>query len=270
MGRDSRGLRKHKVFVGGVVLMAKITDDISGITQGAKKVAARRACCRGLAVWLVAFLGFGLVVGSSTVGFAQSAAPSSLSRQARGAYNIKLRAIEERVNELKERIFQSKARLMQLQERVLNGAIAGSKATIIHRNQMGESFRLARAQYSLDGTPIFNRVDTGGGPLSAERFEVFKGSVTPGNHQISVFLEYQGNGFGVFSYLDGYRFRIRSSYTFSAEEGKITGVSIIGYEKGGVLTQLSQRPAIRYDVITRRALRRHHETEEGLPKGARN
>ncbi|MEZ4272869.1 MAG: hypothetical protein R3C68_15985 [Myxococcota bacterium] len=56
-------------------------------------------------------------------------------------YNLKLRSIEERVNSLKEKIFQSKARLIQLQEMVLHGSISGSKAVLIHRNEMGSSFR---------------------------------------------------------------------------------------------------------------------------------
>ena len=59
------------------------------------------------------------------------------------AYNLKLRDIEERVNDLKEKIFQSKARLIQLQEVVLHGTISGAKAKIVHRNEMGASFSLA-------------------------------------------------------------------------------------------------------------------------------
>src|SRR6185436_12666944 len=48
---------------------------------------------------------------------------------------IKLRGLEERVNDLKERIFRSKARLILLRETVLNGVISGAKAVIVHRNE---------------------------------------------------------------------------------------------------------------------------------------
>ena len=92
----------------------------------------------------------------------------SKSAPEKDSYNIKLRAIEERVNELKEKIFQSKARLIQLQEVVLQGSISGAKAVLIHRNDMGSSFRLSRAQYALDGTPIFNRFDMGTGDLGVQ------------------------------------------------------------------------------------------------------
>ena len=82
------------------------------------------------------------------------------------AYNLKLRNIEERVNALKEKSFRCKARLIQLQEVVLHGTISGAKAVLVHKNNMCGSFRLWRAQYSLDGTPIFNRVDLDTGELN--------------------------------------------------------------------------------------------------------
>ena len=169
---------------------------------------------------------------------------------------LKLRDIEERVNSLKEQVFQSKARLLQLQEVVLQGAITGAKARLVHFNDMGSSFRLIRAQYALDGTPIFNRTDSGDGELAdLEEMEIFNGAISPGNHQISVFLEYEGHGYGLFSYLKAYRFKLRSSYTLTAEEGKSTTVKIVAFEKGDFTTELAERPSVRYDVEVARALR---------------
>lgn len=163
-------------------------------------------------------------------------------------YAIRLRNLEERVNHLKERIFRSKARLILLRETVLNGVISGAKARIVHRNEMGASFSLEQVSYSLDGAPLFNKTDTEGGLDDKEEIELFNGSIVPGNHNISVYLLYRGNGYGVFSYLNGYTFKIKSSYAFTAEEGKITTVRVVGYEKGGFTTDLKDRPAIRYDV----------------------
>jgi hypothetical protein len=161
---------------------------------------------------------------------------------------IKLRGLEERVNDLKERIFRSKARLILLRETVLNGVISGAKAVIVHRNEMGSSFALESVAYALDGAPIYNKTDANGDLDEKEEIELFNGSIVPGNHNLSVFMVYRGNGYGVFSYLKGYQFKIKSSYAFTAEEGKVTTVKIVGYEKGGITTDLKDRPAIRYDV----------------------
>lgn len=165
------------------------------------------------------------------------------------ADDVKLRQLEAEVNALKEKVFRSKARLLLLRETVLNGSITGAKARIVHRNEMGNAFTLERISYSLDGEPVFNR-DADAGGLDASEIELFNGSIVPGNHNLSVMMVFRGSG-GLFSYMKGYVFRIKSSYAFTTEEGKLTTVKVVGYEKGGLTTDLKDRPAIRYDVEVR-------------------
>jgi len=162
------------------------------------------------------------------------------------AYNIKIRELEERVNELKMKIFQSKARLLSLQEAVLHGIITGAKAVLIHRNAMGGSYKLVQATYHLDGAPIVNKVDESGELDKKKEFQIFNGTIKPGPHTLSAYLVYQGAGF--LPYLNKYKFRLQSSYTFPVEEGKITRIKIVGYEKGGVWEDWKNRPSVRYDV----------------------
>ena len=70
----------------------------------------------------------------------------------------------------------------------------------------------------------------------------------PGDHSLTTNLEYRGHGYGIFSYLKGYRFRVRSSHTFSAPEGRRVSVRVVAYEKGGPTAPLEERPAVRYVV----------------------
>lgn len=182
-------------------------------------------------------------------------APKPTENSLPADYTIRLKDLQAKVNKLKEAIHQSKARLIQLQEVVLHGTISGAKATILHRNEMGSSFRLERVQYSLDGSPIYSRVDQDGDLDKEEEIKIFDGSIVPGNHQLSVYMVYRGHGFGIFSYLNGYRFKIKSSTTFNAEEGKLTAVKIVAYEQGDITTDLAERPQVRYDIERKRALR---------------
>ena len=78
------------------------------------------------------------------------------------AYQIKVKDLERRVGELKEKIYYTKTRLAHLKESILSTTIAGAEARLVHRNEMGSSFTLEKVVYSLDGTPIFNRIDTEG------------------------------------------------------------------------------------------------------------
>jgi hypothetical protein len=165
------------------------------------------------------------------------------------AFNTRVKTLEENVVDLKEKIFRSKARLLLLQETVLGGDLStGARAVLFHKNEMGASFVLESVAYALDGAPIFTQVNENGSLDKLEEFEIFNGRIVPGQHQVAVRLVYRGNGYGVFSYLEGYKFKVQSSYTFNAEAGKVTTVRVVGFEKGGLTTDLKDRPAVRYDI----------------------
>lgn len=163
-----------------------------------------------------------------------------------GTYAVRLRDLEQRIDALKEQIFRSKARLSLLAETVLGGVVAGAQAVIIHENRMSSSYRLVKAVYALDGARLFSKADEEGSLGDQQEFEIYNGSIVPGEHNVTVNLEYRGHGYGIFSYLKGYRFRVRSSYTFSAPEGKAITIRVVGYEKGGPTAPLEERPAVRY------------------------
>ncbi|MDH5674622.1 MAG: hypothetical protein OEZ06_21015 [Myxococcales bacterium] len=163
-----------------------------------------------------------------------------------GTYSVRLRDLEQRVNELKEQIFRSKARLALLAETVLRGVVAGGQARIVHQDKMGSSYRLVKVVYALDGAPIFNKADEEGGLGGGDGFDIYNGSIVPGEHTLTVQLEYRGHGYGIFSYLKGYRFKVSSSYTFTAPEGKLTTLKVVGFEKGGPTAPLEERPAVSF------------------------
>jgi hypothetical protein len=175
-----------------------------------------------------------------------STAPQSAAdAAAAGNYTVRLHDLERRVNELKEQIFRSKARLNLLKETVLHGVIAGARAVIMHRNEMGTMYTPVRYIYSLDGAEIYAKTDESGKLGDQKEIEIFNGSIVPGNHTLSVQMVYQGNGYGVFSYLKGYKFTAKSSHTFTASEGKQFQLKVVGFEKGNpVTTDPKDRPSI--------------------------
>jgi hypothetical protein len=177
------------------------------------------------------------------------------SASSSGSYTVRLHDLERRVNELKEQIFRSKARLNLLKETVLHGVIAGARSTITHRNEMGGMYTPVRYVYALDGAEIFAKNDDSGKLADQKEIEIFNGSIVPGNHTLSVQMVYQGNGYGVFSYLKGYKFTAKSSHTFTATEGKQLQLKVVGYEKGNpVTTDPKDRPAVdfRETILTDR------------------
>src|SRR6478672_7365368 len=180
-----------------------------------------------------------------------AAAPAPKPQTADEAFQTRVKTLEEQVIDLKEKIFRTKARLLLLQETVLGGDITnGARAVIFHRNEMGSQFVLETVAYGLDGAPIFTKVDANGDLDKREEFEIFNGRIVPGNHQIAVRMVYRGHGYGIFSYLEGYKFKLQSNQTFNAEAGKATTVKVVGYEKGGITADIKDKPAIRYDITS--------------------
>jgi hypothetical protein len=161
--------------------------------------------------------------------------------------NIRLRQLEQRVQALKERAWRAKARVEMLKEAVLGGGI-GSRAGIWHVNKMGNSYRLIQLVYALDGTTIFTRKDDTGALQDLKNIDVLSGPVTPGSHTLTVMAIYRGHGYGVFKYLKKYKFTVRSSHTFTVDEGKGLSIKVVGFEKGGATTPLEQRPALDFQV----------------------
>jgi hypothetical protein len=175
-------------------------------------------------------------------------APAEAAAGDGSASAVRLKALERSVNDLKEQVFRTRARLNLLKETVLGGVIGASRCVIKHKNEMGATFRLIKVVYALDGVQIMNKVDDTGRLADMPEFDVYNGAIQPGNHTLSVQLVYQGSGFGVFSYLKGYKFKASASNTFIAADNKATVVTVLGYEKGGLTTNMEDKPAIEFKV----------------------
>ncbi len=172
---------------------------------------------------------------------------ASTSGQMDGAtYQARLRELEQRVDELKEQIRRSHTRLSLLSETILSGGVGGARAEVKFTNDMSSVFRLNRALFVLDGAVQYNKQDDTGALAAQKEIPIFSGSVPPGDHTLQVLLQFQGYGYGVFSYLRGYRFEVKSSHSFTVTEGKTMELEAVAYEKGGVTTPVEQRPAIRF------------------------
>lgn len=177
---------------------------------------------------------------------APAAAASGAAPMDGATYTVRLRDLEQRIDELKEQIRRSHTRLSLLSDTILSGGGSGSRAVIKFSNELSSAFQVTRALFVLDGAVQYNKSDQSGALAEQTEIPIFNGSIPPGDHTMQVLINLQGNGYGVFSYLRGFRFEVRSSHSFTALEGKTVSLQAIAYESGGVTTPLEERPAIRY------------------------
>jgi len=182
--------------------------------------------------------------------------PSSATPETPGAataaktqqsYAVKLRQMAERVSTLKELVSQTKIRLNLLKESVLGQTTAASELVIIQDNRMGSSFRLVAYRYLLDGKQLEAKADLTGKASEKGTRSIYAGPAVDGVHILTVEFVYRGHGFGVFSYLRGYRYRIRSSFRFKVAVGTGTTVRVVPFERGSAFTPLKQRLSVKYE-----------------------
>jgi hypothetical protein len=197
--------------------------------------------------------------------------PASSGGMDGATYAVRLKDLEQRIDELKEQIRRSHTRLSLLTDTILSGGLAGSRSEISFQNDMSAAFRLVRALFVLDGAVQYNKSDDTGALAEQKEIPIFSGSIPPGDHTVQILLQFQGSGYGVFSYLKGYHFEARTSHSFTAVEGKTLALQIIAYEKGGVTTPLEQRPAVRFnEKVTAGVAGPGGPKPAGAPAGAPN
>jgi hypothetical protein len=233
-------MRLHRALSGGVLGLTFVLLAGSARAQTAQPAAAPEAPAPAPAA------PSGSAAPPSETGGTSAGAPATEG----GAYTVRLRSLERNVNDLKEQVFRVKARLNLLKETVLGGVIGASRCVIRHKNDMGGQFRLSKVTYALDGVQILSKADDTGRLADMGEFDVYNGAIQPGTHTITVQLLYTGSGFGIFSYLKNYKWNVRSSNTFTAADGKATQVTVVGYEKGGVTTNIDEKPAVDFRVST--------------------
>ena len=188
-------------------------------------------------------------VAPATPTAAPAAAGADASASLDGAtYVVRLRDLEQRIDELKEQIRRSHTRLSLLSDTILSGGVGGARAEITFKNDLSSAFRVTGATFVLDGAVQYNKTDESENSALAAQKEipVFSGSIPPGDHTLQIVLRLRGHGYGVFSYLRGYKFQVPSSHTFTITEGKTLKLDVVAWEKGDVTTALEQRPSIRY------------------------
>lgn len=182
----------------------------------------------------------------------RKASPRGEPEELDGAtYQIRLRDLEQRVDELKEQIRRSHTRLSLLSDTLLSGGGGGAKAEIVFVNHLGGAFQLTEAVFVLDGAVQYRKQDETGALGDQETIPIFSGSIPPGDHTLQVLLKIQGHGYGVFSYLRGYHFDLRGTHSFTVTDGKVVDVRVVAWERGGATTPVEERPALRYGTQLR-------------------
>jgi len=119
--------------------------------------------------------------------------------------------------------------------------------SLVFHNDTSATFRLVRIEVSLDGEVGFRRADDHLLPKERQLPLAENLELAPGEHTLEVVLGFRGAGTGVFSYLAGYSFTVRSSHRFAARGARLLRVHAFERAAG----KLEDRLAVRFEEEAR-------------------
>jgi len=172
--------------------------------------------------------------------------PAPAASKPQPVTSLRLHDLQAQINDLESKLRNSHSQLNLLSQTILSGGTGGARAQIQFLNQLSDAFRVTQAMFVLDGAVQYNQRDTTGKLAQQKEIPVFSGLIPPGDHTLQVLIKLKGHGYGVFSYLRGYKFEVKSTHSFRTTGGKTMTLSVEAYERGGVTTALEQRPALRF------------------------
>jgi hypothetical protein len=192
-----------------------------------------------------------LVTESEEVAPADVADPEQIKAEEE-RFQARIKGLEQKIHGLKEDIFKSKSKLTLLNEAVTGNLTTTAQLVIMHKNELGDVFRVVERHYFLDGIPLLQDRDEEGTSLTEEKERVvFNQPIVEGNHILSVKLVLQGDS-GILSYVEAYKFTVSARHRFEALPGKVTKVDSIAFEKGNVTTKLEDKAAIQFKETSSR------------------
>jgi|GEM_PF-2429397 len=130
-------------------------------------------------------------------------------------------------------------------------AAAPATVLLVFHNEMGSAFGIKTVSWTVDKGEEQQMPDAAARANKDGDVVLLSGALPPGDHLVDITLLYKGTGYGVFSYLKGYQFRLTTKHLFQTAPGKEAVIRVVGFEKGNLTTEIKDRPAIRVDAGVR-------------------
>ncbi len=168
------------------------------------------------------------------------------ARPPRPENQAELEDLERRMRMLGGQIQDLRSEVLSLGEDISTGFVTGTKLLVLHENNLGKAFEIESVEYKLDGFTVYTSDDVT--RLKGQNMlVVFDASVLPGNHTMDVVYTLRATGYGLFTYMEEYRFELRSQYHFSTPRDHAVELAVEAVDRG-VGAELRDRPALKFTV----------------------
>jgi hypothetical protein len=193
------------------------------------------------------------------------AAPAAVAQEESPEAEAEQPELPEQVKSLRQKVLESRARLLMLPEEVHGRTESVSAVQMTITNELTSDYRLRRVEATLDGQPMVQR-DLTAEETSQQTFTQ-RIQVRPGAHKLDIRMVYQGNGYGLFPYMNTYEVKVGSTYTLVVPDQVVTQLTATIFNDGPLKNLWDERPKVRYDVQEASLLPRMAKPPTGQPQG---
>jgi hypothetical protein len=116
-------------------------------------------------------------------------------------------------------------------------------------DDIGGAFALEQIEAALDGKVVLRCGQEGTALDARAPVALWRGSAGPGAHELRLRLVYRGKGAGLFSYLQGYTFDVKSIRAVDLPPAGLAAALAIAHESGGPMTPIEERPRVRWEDV---------------------
>jgi hypothetical protein len=172
---------------------------------------------------------------------AQGAGAPPAQPQTGSTYVIRVRELNDRVEQLQEQLRRLQQRQRLLAESTATSGPVLADVELVDRTT--SAYVVTGLRVWIDDALVYQRSDDAGALGTLKRVTAFHGPVSAGGHSVRVEAKLAGNG-AVLPYMRAYHFEVRDEGAFTAIEGRPLALRLAVFERGGVTTPFDQRPAI--------------------------
>lgn len=156
--------------------------------------------------------------------------------------------IRARSEALQGRLLAAREKVLALRSEIIRDNLTPTRVLLVHKTDMGPSFKLEQIDYELDGVLITSRTD----PLmdAAGQLEILNGEVRPGDHELRVTLTFLGTGAGPYASVGGYRFKVPSSFKLTTPNARLTEATVVSSVRPDADLDPRQRFSVRLEATS--------------------
>jgi hypothetical protein len=126
---------------------------------------------------------------------------------------------------------------------------AGSGAVVlVLDNQLDQRFRTVALELTVDGRSLMNCAEPGRVLAARSPQVLWQTTLPPGPHHLAARLTWRPVSYGVFAYLQNYRFESRGSLDAVVPPDRDGTLTVFAYESGGVATPIEDRVRVRLEL----------------------